>query len=401
MARKSKARTALLVFLATRSLLDSRLTLVLLVLAVAAGAGFQIPNTANLAGYNASLLEEGLRWGAGDVRVQPLKERWFEDGNTKASEIQALLGARATVPILVFPGAVGKAGRFQEATIHGLDLTGTIYPIHLHSGALPKPGDEKGLLLGSALAKRLGVQVNDTVDLRAIFGSSGPDSEINDENVGRYKMTVRGLVTGGFGAYRAAFVDKTFLASEAGEPNAASVILVHLDNHFSASLIAHRINEKLPDVQAIAWTEDDPYLPNSIRANGIVGTVSHAMVIAAVSIPVWALLYIHVLNRRKEIGILAGLGFRRREIFLMFLIQAVVVGVIGVLIGSGLGYLIVRYFQAHPIFEWQGFVIRPLLSWTTFSKPVLIVLAITVLAGAYPAWRATRVDPARVLRRIE
>jgi hypothetical protein len=64
------ARARLLLFVARRSLLASRLTFVLLVLPVALGVGFQVPNRANLAGSSVMLLEEALTHGAGDIRVQ-------------------------------------------------------------------------------------------------------------------------------------------------------------------------------------------------------------------------------------------------------------------------------------------------------------------------------------------
>lgn len=98
---------------------------------------------------------------------------------------------------------------------------------------------------------------------------------------------------------------------------------------------------------------------------------------------------------------LSAIGFGQAEIFLAFLLQALIVGILGVALGCGIGYALVRFFQSHPIFEWESFVIRPVLSIECFLRPSLVVLAATVIAGVYPAWRAARVDPARVLRSIE
>jgi ABC-type antimicrobial peptide transport system permease subunit len=58
----------------------------------------------------------------------------------------------------------------------------------------------------------------------------------------------------------------------------------------------------------------------------------------------------------------------------------------------------VRWFGAHPIFEWYGFVIRPVISVRSFVEPALVVVGAAVIAGVVPAVRASRVDPARVLR---
>jgi ABC-type lipoprotein release transport system permease subunit len=222
-----------------------------------------------------------------------------------------------------------------------------------------------------------------------------------DESVGRYTMIVRGVAGGSFGSMESIFVDRGFLAYEAGTPGAASIVVVHTDDHFAAQDVAAAIAPDLPDAHVMAWMIDSAYLRNALSATDAVGALSGAMVVAAVTIPVLALLYINVLHRRREVGVLSALGFGQAEIFAAFLVQALLVGLLGVALGCGLGYGIVRYFQANPIFEWEGFVIRPVLSAECFLRPSLIVLAATLLAGVYPAWSASRVDPARVFRGIE
>jgi ABC-type lipoprotein release transport system permease subunit len=398
-AQRSPTSLRLLVFLARRSLFSSRVTVVLLVLSIAASAGFQIANTANLTAFQAELLEENLTRGPGDIRVEPRDEARFRDGDALAAQIRAVPGVRDAQPILMYPGAVGKGGkRFLGAPIYGLSQM-QLPPFHLLEGSWIAPGDREGILLGTQYQKRLEVGVGDEVELRVIYGAAG--TAIDDDNVGRYTMTVRGIVAGSAGAYRFAFVDRAFLAKEAGDPHAASSILVHLHDHEAARGIAARLAAELRGVDAIAWRDDDPYLPNYLAANETISTVSYAMVIAAVSVPLWALLYIHVLKRRREIGILVALGFRRGEVFVIFLLQAVVVAVIGCVLGAALGLVLIRYFQANPLFQWETLIVRPLIAAGVFLGPALVLTATALVAGSYPAWRAARTDPAAALRRLE
>jgi ABC-type lipoprotein release transport system permease subunit len=395
--RRSRTRLSLLLYLARRSLFASKLTFALLVVAIAAGAGFQIPNTANLAGFSAALLQEGLVWGAGDIRIEPRDRARFTDGDAEAAKLGALIDTRASA-VLVYAGAIGKRGRFLGTPVYGID-PGLPTPFHVVDGTVLAAGDTTGVLVGSSLAKRLELAVGDTIDARVIFGPLA--AALDDDNIGRFKLTVRGIVVGAAGGYRFIFVDRGFLAREAGDPKAASTIVVHLDDHEDAQAKAARINAEAPEAQALAWRDDDPYLPNYLRANKIINTVSYAMVVAAISIPVWALLYIHVLNRRRELGILAALGFGRREIFAIYVLQSLVVAVVGSLIGAGLGFAMIQYFDGHPIFEWEGLVVRPLASAGSFLGPAAVVTLTALVAGAYPAWSASRTDPAKVLRRIE
>ncbi len=396
--RRTRGSLRLLLFLARKSLFSSKLTVVLLTIAVAAGAGIQIANTANLDAFHVVLLEEGLTHGAGDIRVEPVDGSTFHDGDGVAAKLRGIPGVRATVPILIYPGAVGYKNRFLGAPIYALGLTDAP-PFHVSQGAAIAPGDNEGIVLGASIAKRLRIGVGDKVELRVIFGAAGV--AVDDENIGRYTMTVRGVVSGSAGAYRFAFVDRGFLGKEAGEPTAASGVLVHLFDHEAATRIASEIPAIVPNADAVGWREDDPYLKNYLGANERISNVSYVMVIAAVSIPMWALLYIHVLKRRREIGILAALGFGRREVFLIYLLQALVVVAIGCAIGALIGIGLIQYFQANPLFEWETLVVKPVMTLGAFLGPALVITATALIAGSYPAWRAARTDPAAVLRRID
>src|SRR5262245_30530557 len=114
-------RLALLVFVATRGLLRSRLTTALLVLAVAAGVGLQIPNTANLLGYTSSMFEEATSRGFGDVRVEAAEEPIIDEGDILAKDLAVLPGVRAAVPIVSLPGALIVRGRGHVSELHGID----------------------------------------------------------------------------------------------------------------------------------------------------------------------------------------------------------------------------------------------------------------------------------------
>ena len=396
--RRSRPRPRLLLFLARRSLLGSRATFGLLVVAIAAGAGFQIPNTANLDGFSEALLENNLTHGPGDVRVEPRDRPRFADGDAVAARLRELRGVRAALPMLVYAGAVGRGGRFLGTPVYGVEPVEP-RPFGLSAGAPVAPGDAHGVVVGSSLAHRLDAKVGDTVEVRAIFAAA--DAALGEDNVGRFTMTIRGIASGASGGYRAVYVDRGVLARAAGEPRAASSIAVHLDDHFAAAATAAELGARMPDVVALGWREDDPYVDSYLRANRTIHRISYAMVIAAVSVPMWALLFIHVLKRRREIGILAALGLGRREIFAMFLLQAFVVALVGLAIGAALGYGLIRYFEDHPIFVWETFVVRPAVAAGTFLLPALVLAATAIAAAGYPAWRAARTDPARVLRRID
>ncbi|HVY30808.1 MAG TPA: FtsX-like permease family protein [Polyangiaceae bacterium] len=388
----------LVFFLALRNLLADSFSVVLLIVAVAGGVMFQVPNLANQKGYEAALISEGVSLGDGDVRIRPRTGASIEHADTIRHQLSAHAEVAAAVPVLIRPGALKAAGTLAGTPIFALDGQTSFRPFRLLDGEPLKSGDRDGVLVGTGLAKRLGLAVGSTVSVRAILAVTA--TTLDDDDVGRFQMKVRGIVGGTFGAQEALFVDRQFLATEAGQPDTASMIYVYLKDHGLAGALAERINQQLPELQARAWLDDSPYLASSLQASHSLGTVSEAMVVCAVSFPLLALLYISVLNRRRDIGVMAALGFGARDIFAVFLVQALIVGIAGSVFGCLGGYGLILYFQSHPIFEWQGFVILPVLERSCFLQPVLIAIGAAIVAGVYPAFRASRQEPAPVFRGI-
>lgn len=387
----------LLVFLAWRGLLQSRLITCLLCAAVAGGVAFQIPNDANLHGYDDEIIAQGVVVGSGDVRVRPREGARFPEGDALAARIARRDGVVAAVPAIMLPGAIGKGSTFKSALIVAVDGGASRVPFVITEGRAVATGDGSSIVVGSALAKRIGVAVGEEVQLRIVFGA-GWESIDPENDVGRYTMKVVGLAAGSFLAPESIVVDRAFMTGALAEPHAASVILVHLGDHFAARSTASDLERDEPTASAVAWADDSPFLGSALDASAAIGVLSRAMIGLAVLIPVWALLYVHVLHRQRQIGVMGAIGLSRREVFAIHLMQAALVGVVGVIVGCAVGYALVAWFAHHPIFRSTGFVILPVVSVQSFAVPALLVLGTTLLAGVFPAWRASRLDPARILR---
>ena len=385
----------MLVFLAWRGLVQSPLIAALLCIAVAGGVAFQIPNDANLHGYDREILSRGVVLGWGDVRVRPREGPRFRDGDALAAQLAARPGVVAAVPAVTVPGAIGRAGNFKNAVVIAVDSGAPRVPFEIIEGHAVPPGDDTSVVVGSSVAERVGVHVGDEVQVRIVYGSG---LESLSDDVGRYTMHVAGIATGSFLTPEAIVVDRKLVTSELDAPHTASIVLVHLADHFAARDEAARIAAEHPDVTAAAWRDDTPFLGNALDASAAIGIVSRAMVGLAVLIPVWALLYVHVLHRQRQIGVMSAIGLTRGELFATHLMQAAIVGLVGTALGCATGWALVHWFTAHPIFKTAGFVIVPDARLGTFVWPAALVFATTIVAGVFPAWRASRIDPARILR---
>lgn len=109
-------------------------------------------------------------------------------------------------------------------------------------------------------------------------------------------------------------------------------------------------------------------------------------------IGVMNIMLVSVSDRTREIGIRMALGARRRDILIQFLVEAIVLCLIGGLLGTIIGYS--GAFAVAKIADWP-----PLVSWKTIGLAFGFSTAVGLIFGVYPANRAARLDPIEALRR--
>jgi lipoprotein-releasing system permease protein len=118
-----------------------------------------------------------------------------------------------------------------------------------------------------------------------------------------------------------------------------------------------------------------------------------------------------VMEKYKDIAILRSLGATSRSIMKIFMLEGLIVGILGTTLGAFLGVFLAR--NADPIIKWLektfGVVIfdqtvygmEHFPSVVNLMDVILVVsvaMAISLVATIYPAWRASRMDPAEALR---
>jgi ABC-type antimicrobial peptide transport system permease subunit len=118
--------------------------------------------------------------------------------------------------------------------------------------------------------------------------------------------------------------------------------------------------------------------------------------IAAISlivggIGIMNIMLVSVTERTKEIGLRLAVGARRRDVLLQFIVEAMVMSLIGGAIGVGLGVISARTLTA--VLDWPTQI-----SATTLASAFGIAAAIGIVFGYYPARRASRLDPIDSLR---
>lgn len=132
------------------------------------------------------------------------------------------------------------------------------------------------------------------------------------------------------------------------------------------------------------------FLTDIKNTMNLLGTFIGSVGIVVASITIFIIIFINALSRRRQIGILKGIGINRRAIEIAYVFQAAVYALSGSLLGALTTYLVlVPYFQENPInFPFSdGILVAP--PEETFLRFV-VLFAITLIAGFAPAWMIVR-----------
>ncbi len=260
------------------------------------------------------------------------------------------------------------------------------------------------LILGADLAQNLGVQLRDRIVLMAQTPRGGMVSEL---------FCLRGILKTG-----APQIDKRFALValpvaqkwlEIGD--AITDLVIRTDNHLMVDSFQGHLTGLLPsdDYEIMTWLELDPMVSQWLRFSAAYGLVIILVVVALVLAEILNTMLMALHERSRELAVMEAIGTQGMQLFRMVLLESVLLILVGAVIGYAAGVLTVFAFSETGIdltrfanafeFFYMNPVIRPRL---TLDMGILILastLVAAAVAGIYPAWKAARIEPARVLRR--
>ncbi|MGH8690362.1 MAG: lipoprotein-releasing ABC transporter permease subunit [Burkholderiales bacterium] len=282
---------------------------------------------------------------------------------------------------------------------------------HMRAGSLEslQPG-EYGVVLGADLARMLGVLRGDKLALVAPQGTVTPAGVIPRLKqftvVGVFEA---GIVDADSGLALVHLRDAQTLY-QMGE--AVSGVRLKLDDLFAARAVARELLAKLPrDVFASDWTRSHANFFRAVEIEKRMMFIILALIILVAAINIISTLVVAVTDKQADIAILRTLGAAPGSVLQIFVVQGMVIGVVGTLAGVLAGVVTALNIDVIvPAIE-NAFNIK-FLSKDVYLIPDLpsdlqandvvsiavMALALSFLATIYPSWRAARVNPAEALR---
>jgi lipoprotein-releasing system permease protein len=245
------------------------------------------------------------------------------------------------------------------------------------------------VLLGTGVAERIGAHTGDYVTLGSPRGESLRlkviglfDCDIPQVNKVRAYVTLRD-------AQRVL-----------GKPDTIGRIELRLNSAGAAQLVAARL-ESMFGYDAESWQEQNAnYLSLFAQQNTIIGFVVGA-ILAVGGFGILAIQVMIVLEKTRDIAILRSVGFQRADILSGFLLQGILISLLGAALGELAGHYVLVALS-HMRTRQEGLVKSE--TFLVYDDPnfyfygVAFALCIGVLASLIPAYRGSRVEPVDVLR---
>jgi lipoprotein-releasing system permease protein len=129
-----------------------------------------------------------------------------------------------------------------------------------------------------------------------------------------------------------------------------------------------------------------------------------ALIVVVAAFNIVSTLFMVVLEKRRDIGVLRTMGATPELVRAVFLSEGLWIGVLGTLSGAALGSALIFVLQRYPFVHLPGDVyfietlpVRPEVG--DFTAVILAALVLCLAAAWYPAWRASRLDPIEAIRR--
>ncbi len=275
----------------------------------------------------------------------------------------------------------------------------------LKQGSLARLKDTAGfpgIILGSGLAKETGMMFDSVVTLTSPQGELTPFGP--RPNIRQFRVV--GIFESGFYQYddNWAFTSLTSAQQVLSLPDVVNEIVLKLDDLELAPQLA-REAEKIagPGLTATNWQETNRQLLNAFQMEKRVTIVTIGLIQLVAALNILISLVMMVMEKYKDIAVLMSMGARRAQIRKIFMLQGVLIGIVGTAFGLVAGYSICYLADHYRWIKLDEQVYS--LSYVPFEPRLgegLVVAAVAILisflATIYPARSASRLAPTEILR---
>lgn len=343
------------------------------------------------------------------------------DGNiSKYQEVRAKVeevsGVNAATPFIYTQVMISSRKAISGAVLRGIEPKTASkvinLPKNMRAGSLEELEAENkpegmrstpGIILGNELARNIGASRGEPVTVISPLGRLTPLGRVPRSQTFR----VAGIFDSGMYEYDSTIAYVSLWAAQRflGIGDRVTGIEVRVDDIYEADRVARAIGKALDGYPYWSrdWMRMNKNLFSALKLEKIVMFIILTLIILVAAFNIVGTLIMVVIEKTRDIAILKSMGATRRSIMKIFMIEGAVIGLVGTLLGLLGGYTLCTLLATYKFIELPSdvYYISTLPVKMNPLDVALIALAaivITLAASVYPAWQASRFDPAEAIR---
>ncbi|HEY9205057.1 MAG TPA: FtsX-like permease family protein [Candidatus Methanoperedens sp.] len=372
-------------FYARKDAGKNRKTFFFIIIAIAISTANIIIMNGFMYGVTDDFLERTMETSSGHVNIYPNEKDIYIQGlGIKEQKLDNIDGVVAYSPRITAGGALSYKEKSKSVRILALDPSKenrvTELLSKIDSGETLAASDRDGILVSYRLADELKIKPGDEVTILFEKGKTRV-------------FTTRGILRTGMAMdTNTAIINFDTAAEELGLSNKASVMFVKLSDEALSGQYKTRISEELEMQKVKEWKQEVESVLSSLDTFKEIFAIINAVGLFTGAVSVGVILYINILHKRRQIGILKAMGMKDLQVLSVYILEALFLGAAGILIGDVLGYAGTKYLEAHPFPEPVLGSMAPRFYVYLLYDASLVTMLTVLFAALYPAFIAGRMN---------
>lgn len=276
------------------------------------------------------------------------------------------------------------------------EATVTTVPTYVTLGSFLSDGADSEVILGKYIA---GERIEDTIG-QETFGrlmpglgvSTGEVVSIKYSNGVEKEYRVRGILSsnGMSQVSQIAYLTLDEAQSVLGINDQASNMLIRLENREMADAVKSFILQQgVKNVEVQTWSEASGFVGAIQSAFGMVIAITSVMGVMIVIVTIGIVIFINTSRKKRIIGVLKAIGMHSNQVMMIFVMQSIILGVLGTAVGIGMFTGLNYYMTANPLKLPIGNLI-PVLGTDALINAALLIVIASIIAGYIPARMASK-----------
>lgn len=334
-----------------------------------------------------------------EPQEEPSKKDFIPHAQSLREEIDQIPGVLTTAGHYKLAGTISydkdKNGKpkIRSAEIIGIDPEDekeiSQIPHRIIDGDYLDSLENDQILLGSEIAGGYGEQADELNDLGGV--RIGDKVKITFSNGVSREYKLKGVFRVQFDFVdRRVYINAKEAQSVLSTHDQASQILVKLNQTGQEDQYVTKIQALAPNLKVNKWNNFVGALGNVSRSFDIIAAIIGAIGLAVAAITIFILVYVEVVHKRRQIGILKAIGINQNIIIYSYIMQALFYAISGVIIGAAVTlYILVPFFLSRPLKLPVGEVSLALSKTGLIFNAISLLLA-SLAAGFIPSQRGAR-----------